>query len=196
MLFKRDNDVELTELKKANKSLVEALNESGVDVVKLLPSNSDEFLLNEDYIRDDSSVIWGSSKITYTDAIMFKAGKQSALQQFSKQLDSAHTELEERRAKITHLTNELQVSESVRADQVGNLTSEKDTMIRNHAIEVDKLNAENYELRQTIDDLRQQIDVLSEELRCIDTKRNECAEVDDVNYLAYCKYGHIFGGEN
>ena len=196
MLFKKDNDAELTELRKANKSLVEALKESGADVVKLLPSNADEFLLNEDYIRDDSDVIWGSSKITYTDAIMFKAGKHSASQQFSKQLDSAHTALGECKAKIAHLTNELQVSESVRSDQVGKLTSEKDTLIRNHNIEVDKLNTENYELRKTIDDLRQQVDVLSEELRSFDIKYNECAAVDDVSYLAYCRYGHIFGGEN
>lgn len=57
-------------------------NRQDVFIVKLFPDNPDQFELNGELIVDESSAVFKSHKPSFSEAVMFKAGKESATKAF------------------------------------------------------------------------------------------------------------------
>lgn len=187
-LFKAKNDDNLMEALRINKELIAKLQESDCDIIKLIPNNPDQFYLNGEFIADDSNVVWGISKITYADAVMFKAGKASAGKEFIHTVEN----LEEENARLSHKCDELAASAKLDLEV-------KDNLIDKLKRQIDGLNSHitsltgQYENR--VNALQKDVSGLQREIA---EQAAEAAESNkpqelsqDITCNSYCKYGHI-----
>lgn len=92
------------QLAEANK-LIDAIqnNRTDVFIVKLYPENTEKFELNGDKITDESKVVYGSHKLTFSESVMFKAGKQVATKESEKLIADLQSQLSEYRKTVDML---------------------------------------------------------------------------------------------
>lgn len=151
----RELTQQIVDISKTNKS---------VTVVKLIPNNSEQFELDGEFVVDPSKAVYGSHPLTFSEAVLFKAGKETATREYAHQIEelkSANALLE---STIEGYKQQIEDSQSII-----NAANSAEFKTRAELSELtanynDKLNelqdtfkAESAELRRTISELRDKI---------------------------------------
>ncbi len=107
-MFNRNNEERCKELESklndAYKQLQEiARSRKDVYIIKLYPENPDQFELNGEFVVDDSKAIYGSHNLTFSESVLFKAGKEVATKQFEKDKYKLVSELELKKNEVKQL---------------------------------------------------------------------------------------------
>ena len=187
-MFRSKNDDNFMEAVRINKEIIEKLQESDCDVIKLIPNNPDQFYLNGEFVADESNVVWGISKITYVDAVMFKAGKASAGKEFMHTVEK----LEEENNRLSHKYDELATSAKLDLEVKDNLIDKLRRQIASLNSQIVSLTSQ-YEnkvngLQDEISDLQHAI--AEQSVKAAEDSNLRTASQNEV-CDAYCKYGHI-----
>lgn len=116
MFNKSDSDKiilqrKLDEAEKLLKAIQE--NRSDIFIVKLFPENADQFELNGEFVVDNSQAVYGSHKLTFSESVLFKAGKEAATRQFEVEKSELLSQLKALQVEIAQLNAQIEETESV-----------------------------------------------------------------------------------
>ena len=147
-------------------------NRQDVFIVKLFPDNPDQFELNGEFIVDESSAVFKSHKPSFSEAVMFKAGKESATKAFEadkgkllSQIDSLQLENSQLKAQQTitdkayedykrdALKNEVELNKSIAsyASKLQDAVNDKDDAVKHYEGQILLLQKEIDELKSSVD---------------------------------------------
>ena len=124
-MFNRNNEERCKELEsKLNDAYSQlqdiARSRKDVYIIKLYPENPDQFELNGEFIVDDSKAVYGSHNLTFSESVLFKAGKEVATKQFEEDKSKLVSELDLKKNEIKQLE-----ARSIEAETLYNETLKK-----------------------------------------------------------------------
>ena len=131
--------------------------DSDIHIIKLLPENYSQYELDGDFIADDERVNYKAHKLSFSEAIMFKAGKETAMRQFKDREFEYKQQLEQAEAKCYTAENKLkqveQYSDKVREESLKTV-KELSQNIVNLSAKINQLNSKIKDKDSEILDLK------------------------------------------
>ena len=145
-------------------------NRSDVHIIKLLPENPDQFFMNGEFVVDPVEAVYGSHRLTFSEEVLFKAGKETAKREYQSTIQQLTSQIEELKSNLT--TDASKVEEEIsNSEKLVHKLFEKDKLIAelqsNHAEVVTELRSsiknleENLEAKQFM--LKNQLNTAREE---------------------------------
>lgn len=80
-----------------------------VHIIKFVVDNPDQFMLDGDFVIDESKAVYGAHVVSFSEAVMFKAGKEAAHREFDILQANSDKLISELRDDVAKLENELNV---------------------------------------------------------------------------------------
>lgn len=90
-------------------------------IVKFVLNNADQFLLDGEFVLDESEVVYGAHNVSFSEAVMFKAGKEAAQREFDimqANSEKAVAELTAELARVKSLLDEEKQYSQLLASQM------------------------------------------------------------------------------
>lgn len=178
-------------LKETTQELVNiAQSKQDVYVVKLFPENTDQFELDGEFVVDPTTAVYGSHPLTFSEAVLFKAGKEAAAREYAKHLDKIQGDLALSEERVVQLKNEIDATQA--------LVKERDESIFNaHA----KLSEQKTSYEQRIEKLENTVNTLTSNIDKISAESSQQiqelqAEVEKWRDLALREPSHFSAGVN
>lgn len=197
-MFKTDYKKKCEELQvelARNAKLIEEISTCNdkVHLIKMIVDNPDEFFLDGDYVVDARPAIYGGRPVTFSEAVMFKAGKEAAQKENDIVLSSNDATMKELQGIVDKLSRELSDEKNFSATQTHlnekMMLEYKDTvraLTENFEAEIKNLNEVNSTLVDQIAQLK--LDLQEAQTKLI---RIERGETIDTPFPIITDYGTV-----
>ena len=141
-------------------------------IIKMVLDNPDQFMLDGEYAADDSVAVYGGRPVSFSEAVMFKAGKEAANRQFD--IVSAHYDetIHNLEQENNSLSNQLKIEKEHNAE----IQKDFRSSVEKHALEQESIN--RYHSKQ-LDELRGILESVGQSKRSLEQELEEVrAELD------------------
>lgn len=130
---------------------------SDIHIIKLFPESFSQYELDGDFVLDEDRVNYKAHKLSFSEAIMFKAGKETAMRQFKDREFEYKQQLEQAEAKCYTIENKLkqveQYSDKVKEESLKTV-KELSQNIVNLSAKINQLNSKIKDKDSEILDLK------------------------------------------
>lgn len=117
-------------------------------IVKMVPQLDSHFYLNGEFVVDETRAVYGSHILTFSEAVLWKAGKEQQRRNQQAEIDTANKERDEAKAAYERLKEEMSKLEEYESLTRGEMSQQID--------ECSKLREELSELKKEYDSIIEQ----------------------------------------
>lgn len=99
-------------LEQTNQSLTQQLvdiskSSKSVSIVKLYPENTEQFELDGEYVVDPTPAVYRGHNLTFSEEVLFKAGKETAAREYESQLKAYEEQVCQLKSQVNTSTSEI-----------------------------------------------------------------------------------------
>ena len=171
---------ELDDAIQRNSELVAALEECCKEhtnnfVIKLIPSNADQFYIDGEFVVDENRAVYGSHQLSFSEAVCWKAGKEVAKRAYEQLIAESDARSNSFQNSRTFAEEQLKKANEY-ISIVENELSEARSQAAHHVSTIDNLNRNLEVLNNEISQLNTELEAAAKERDSYRTRYQECSE--------------------